>query len=147
MVDRVDMATQGLATARRVQVEYLCRMIHRGGDEEISLVVESTRPDGLGVVREGMRAAFLHHVPELYRRIAARRRHNVPLRMELDIAYPVLVAFAAHDKLAIRTRPQLPGMVVTRGADNLQPRVERDACDRPEVTLEGPLQTSILRLE
>merc|ERR1719171_347244 len=67
--------------------------------------------------------------------------------MELDIAYPVLVAFAAHDKLAIRTRPQLPGMVVARGADNLQPRVERDARDRPEVALESPLETRVLRLE
>merc|ERR1719398_98635 len=67
--------------------------------------------------------------------------------MELDVAHPVLVAFAAHDELAIRTRPQLPSVVVTRGADNLQPRVERDACDRPEVALEGPLETRVLRLE
>merc|ERR1712182_92004 len=38
-------------------------------------------------------------------------------------------------------------MVVTRGADNLQPRVERDARDRPEVALKGPLQPRVLRLE
>merc|ERR1719421_111217 len=147
VVDRVDMSTQCLAATGRVEVKYLGRVVHRRGDKEVALVVESAGPDGLGMVREGVRAAFLHHVPKLHRRVTARGRHNVPLRMELDVTYPVLVAFAAHDQLAIRTRPQLPGVVVTRRADNLQPRVERDARNRPEVALEGSLKTRVLRLE
>ena len=76
--------------------------------------------------------------------VTARGRHNVSLRMELDVTHPVLVAFAAHDQLAIRTRPELPSVVVTRGAENLQPRVERDARDRPEMALEGSLPMCVL---
>mmetsp|Transcript_8221 Transcript_8221/g.14956 ORF Transcript_8221/g.14956 Transcript_8221/m.14956 type:complete len:219 (-) Transcript_8221:781-1437(-) len=134
------MATEGLAASERLRVPQPGGVVHTATDQEVAGVVEGAVPDGLGVIRKGVRAVGPLEVPELDRGVATSGDEVGSRGVEIDPADPILVPLSAHDGVSVGDGPDLPRFVVTDGGEHGLPGVERHSGHAIEVGPEGLLE-------
>lgn len=65
MVDRIDMASEGVPDLVGSQVEELTGVVHAGRHNELTRIVELHTPNWLDVVSEGVRTRGVDEIPNL----------------------------------------------------------------------------------
>lgn len=75
-----------------VQIQQLTGVIHTGGDEEISCVIELAAPNRLLVLFKGVATRGVQEIPNLDRAVAGGGGQMGPPWVEGDARNPVLVA-------------------------------------------------------
>lgn len=135
-VDGINVTAVGKPRLVHVQVPHLYRVIHRGGEQEVSSVVEGHLPHRLPVLGIRMGATGVHKVPDLDCAISRSGCEEVSTRMERATANPVLMALSGHNEVPIWHGPQLPRRIVTGRGDNVLFGVVAQTRDWHQVALE-----------